>query len=183
MTPLKDRPVLAGLLALVGVGSVVGLLLGLGTLAGTQALGLGGASGDTTATDAQSMYLPKPKRTQAPTGPLITLLPDGSTKKSEPRPSPTQSSPQFEITLSAAQPTVSSMQQIDLSGSYPAGEGAVLQVQRFANGGWMDFPVTVSVSGGAFSTYVQTGQTGVNRFRVVDTNTGKASNEVKITVT
>jgi hypothetical protein len=74
------------------------------------------------------------------------------------------------------------MEQIDLSGVYPGGEGAILQVQRFVAGGWQDFPVTASVSNETFSTYVQTSQTGVNRFRVVDTDTRLESNEVKVTI-
>ena len=65
------------------------------------------------------------------------------------------------------------MGRIDLTGTYPTGEGAVLQVQRATGPGddsWVDFPVTVTVSGGQFSTYVQTGRTGPNRFRVIDTD-------------
>jgi hypothetical protein len=42
--------------------------------------------------------------------------------------------------------------------------------------------VTVSVSNQTFSTYVQTSQAGVNRFRVVDTDTHLASNEVRVTI-
>ena len=52
------------------------------------------------------------------------------------------------------------MEQIDLTGVYPGGEGAILQVQRFEGGKWEDFPVTASVSNETFSTYVQTSQTG-----------------------
>ena len=65
------------------------------------------------------------------------------------------------------------MQQIDLTGTYQAGEGAILQVQRMENGAWSDFPVTMSVSGGTFATYVQTSRTGPNEFRVVDTDSGR----------
>ena len=57
----------------------------------------------------------------------------------------------------------------------------MLRVQRFT-GGWQDFPVTASVSDSTFSTYVQSSQTGVNRFRVIDTDTGKTSNEVRVRV-
>ena len=74
------------------------------------------------------------------------------------------------------------MQQIDLTGTYQAGEGAILQVQRFEDGAWVDFPVTVSVSGGTFATYVLTGRTGPNQFRVVDTDSEAVSNEVTVTV-
>jgi hypothetical protein len=74
------------------------------------------------------------------------------------------------------------MQQIDLTGVYPGGEGAILQVQKFSGGGWQDFPVTAVVSNETFATYVQTSFQGVNRFRVLDGDTGEASNEVKVTV-
>ena len=74
------------------------------------------------------------------------------------------------------------MEKIDLTGVYPRGEGSVLQVQRFTDGSWRDFPVTVSVSDETFTTYVQTSQGGVNRFRVVDTDSGLESNEVRITI-
>ena len=42
--------------------------------------------------------------------------------------------------------------------------------------------MTVSVSDETFTTYVQTSQAGPNRFRVVDTDTGLQSNEVRVTV-
>ena len=80
------------------------------------------------------------------------------------------------------QQSVSPMQQIDLTGTYQGGEGAILQVQRLEDGAWSDFPVTTSVSGGTFGTIVQTGQIGPNQFRVIDTDTEAISNEVTVTV-
>jgi hypothetical protein len=76
------------------------------------------------------------------------------------------------------------MGRIDLTGSYPTGEGAILQVQRATGPGdsWVDFPVTVTVSGGQFSTYVQTGRSGPNRFRVIDTDSAAVSNEVSVSI-
>jgi hypothetical protein len=74
------------------------------------------------------------------------------------------------------------MERIDLTGTYPGGEGAILQVERYIDGAWSDFSVTAAVSNETFSTYVQTGQTGVNKFRVRDTDTGKLSNAVTVTV-
>jgi hypothetical protein len=60
----------------------------------------------------------------------------------------------------------------------------VLQVQRATVPGdsWVDIPVTVTVSGGTFSTYVQTGRAGPNRFRVIDTDKEQTSNEVTVTI-
>ena len=75
------------------------------------------------------------------------------------------------------------MEQIDLTGIYPGGEGAILRVERFTGGQWVDFAqITANVSNETFSTYIQTGQSGMNKFRVVDTDTDLASNAVKVTV-
>ena len=89
-----------------------------------------------------------------------------------------------DVTLQAGETQVGPMGRIDLTGTYQTGEGAVLQVQRATGPGdsWVDFPVTATVSGGTFSTYVQTGRTGPNRFRVIDTDTDLVSNEVTITI-
>jgi hypothetical protein len=172
----ENRPVLTGLVALVGVAVVIGLLGGLAVLVGVKAAGIG----DTTeATDDPSssatFRLPKPTETSTETTP----------EETEPGPGAETSSaeaPAEGISLTATQQSVSPMQQIDLTGTYQAGEGAILQVQRMENGAWSDFPVTMSVSGGTFATYVQTSRTGPNQFRVVDTDSDVVSNEVTITV-
>ena len=72
-------------------------------------------------------------------------------------------------------------ERINLTGVYQGGEGARLQVQRFENG-WVDFPVSTSVSGGSFTTYIYTGRSGPNRFRVIDKEADKASNPVRVSV-
>ena len=74
------------------------------------------------------------------------------------------------------------METFDLTGVYPGGEGSILQVQRFTGGSWRDFPVTASVSDETFQTSVATSYSGPNRFRVVDTDTGLESNEVRVTI-
>jgi hypothetical protein len=185
----QEHPVLAGLLALVGVGLVVGMVLGFGALAATQVLGLGEGSDTANTTARQSMYLPRPQKTKVPKGPLITLEPGAGgseTPSAEPsrKPSKTKTkAPRQPITLSAGQTAVGPMEQIDLTGVYPRGEGAILRVERFDSGRWDDFAqITVLVSGQTFSTYVQTSQPGVNRFRVVDTDTGASSNPVRVTI-
>jgi hypothetical protein len=173
----KDRPVLTGLVALALVSLVIGLLAGLAMLVGVKTLGLGGDSGGGSgdAGSGSSLYLPKP--TDTPT----TSTPDETTESS-PDTSESPETPAAAITLTAAQATVSPMQQIDLAGTYPTGEGAILQVQRLEGGEWSDFPVTASVSGQSFGTYVQTSRPGPNKFRVIDTDTQTTSNEVTVTV-
>ncbi len=183
----EDHPVLTGFIALVAVGLVVGLVLGGVALGATRVLGVGGEDTTSTASDDTDFFLPKPSPTDGPSGPLITLAPEegGASESASTRPEPEQTEEtedaEGEITLSAGQTTVGVMQNIDLTGVYPGGEGAVLQVQKFS-GGWQDFPVTAVVSNETFATYVQTSSQGVNRFRVVDSETGAASNEIKVTV-
>lgn len=186
-TPLRERPVLAGLLALGGVALVVGLLAGVGVLVVSSSLGLGGdepAASDPATAGGATMVLPEPTDTIRPTGPQITLsgVPTPTTTAT-PSVQPTESeTPEDEIVLQASPAQVAPMQQINLTGSYPTGEGAILQVQRFENGSWNDFPVSVAVSGGGYRTYVMTGQGGENRFRVRDSDSDLASNEVTVTV-
>jgi len=182
----NDHPVAYGLLALIGVGVVVGLIAGLGALAGARVVGVGDESTETSSGGEASMYLPKPERTKPAAGPEITLRPgqESAPTNTEPSQPKTSKKPKKVISLSAAQAQVAPMEQIDLSGTYPGGEGAILQVQRFEGGQWQDFPASpVSVSDQTFSTYVLTGIPGQQRFRMIDTGSGKTSNEVKVTVT
>lgn len=194
-TPLGERPVLAGFVALLGVAVVVGLLGGTVLLSGTKILGLGGSggSGDGPGSGAQeTLFIPEPEKTEQPTGPRITLDvdptpsagtdPEDGDSEAEAKEKEKKRKERQNISLSSAQSAVAAMQRIDLSGSHPSGDGAILQVQRLENGTWADFPVTVSVSGGTFSTYVMTGRPGETKFRVVDTDTGKKSNPVTVTI-
>jgi hypothetical protein len=186
----EEHPVAAGLIALAGVGLAVGLVIGIVVLVATRMMGLGGENASAQTTSQESLYLPKPEKTTGPSGPLITLSPGESespteqSSQGEPQhsKSPKPAKAKKEISLSASQTSVEPMDQIDLTGVYPGGEGAILQVQRFTSGSWQAFPVTVSVSDETFATYVQTSQSGVNRFRVTDTDSGLTSNEVKITI-
>lgn len=183
----REHPVAYGLLALVGVAVVVGLIVGLAALAGARVFGVGEPETASTGGGEASMYLPKPEPTKPDNDPQLTLRPGEeappSAEESDPEDSKSTAKPAKAISLSASQTSVAPMQQIDLTGIFPGGEGAILQVQRFENGAWVDFPASpVSVSNQTFSTYVQTGQPGVQRFRMLDTGTGKTSNEVKVTV-
>jgi hypothetical protein len=177
------HPVVAGLVALVGVGVVVGLLVSGGALAATSVLGLGDSGGGSTSSAAESMYMPKPSDSVSASGPLVTLAPDATTSAPVSESPSASESPASAITLSSAQVSVSPMQEIALSGTYATGEGAVVQVQRLEEGQWVDFSsVDAVVSGGTFSTYVLTARTGINKFRVRDTDTDEVSNAVRVRV-
>ena len=180
--PSEEHPIIAGLVALVGVGLVVGLVIGLVVLAGTKVLGIGGDDGDSAADSKASLYLPTPSKTEAASGPEITLAP-GETESASEEPSETPSkSAEPKITLSASVVDVGPMEQFQLTGVYPKGEGAILTVERFEGGAWAVFPATGSVSGETFQIPVQTSKAGVNRFRVVDSDSGLKSDVVRVTV-
>jgi hypothetical protein len=176
----EGHPILSGLVALVGVGVVVGLLVSGAALVGSSVLGLGDDGDGGTASSQQSMYLPKPSATESQSGPQITLAPG---EESPTAAATSQAPPEFPISLSASVTEVGPMEEIYLTGVYPQGEGAVVQVQRLENGKWEDFAtVDAVVSGETFSTYVQTAQLGVNKFRVRDTDGPEVSNEVQVKV-
>ena len=180
MSEDEGHPIISGLVALVGVGVVVGLLVSGAALAGSSMLGLGDDGDDGTASSQQSMYLPKPSATESTSGPQITLQPGQETPSTAPS---SEVPPEFPISLSASVTEVGQMEEIYLTGVYPGGEGAVVQVQRLENGKWEDFAtVDAVVSGETFSTYVQTAQVGVNKFRVRNTDGPEVSNEVRVKV-
>ncbi|WP_436697815.1 hypothetical protein [Nocardioides sp. BYT-33-1] len=192
--PPAERPVLNGLVALLAVALGVGLILAVVALLGTKVLGLGGDDGDAAgdSTARQSMYLPTPVETDEATGPLVTLHtedPDEPTDAESvvPEDEPTteltsETAAAGEISLQAVATAVASGERIYFSGVYPGGEGAILWVQRFENGDWADFPASVGVTNGTFSSYIFTGVSGVNRFRVIDRDSGTVSNEISVTV-
>ena len=179
MTEHKEHPVLWGLGAMVVVAAAVGVLIGIGALGVTRVLGLsGGGSGSGTSAGA-TMVIPSPSETRSSESESDS---PEATKTPEPGQQSSSTAETKPITLQSAQSAVAPMQQIDLSGSYPGGDGAILQVQRFEGGSWVDFPVTMSVTGDSFDTFILTGHTGVNRIRVIDTTNGDKSNEIKVTV-
>lgn len=184
--PGSERPqraVLAGLVALVGVALAVGLILAGAALVGSRMLGLSGdddAAGEST--EQETLYLPPPEKTGSD-GPEVTLDTDDpeETSGSDPEESESEDAGKA-ITLSSGQTEVENFGRIDLTGTYPKGEGAILQVQRLDGRNWTDFPITVSVTDGTFATYIQTGVSGLNKFRMLDKSTGEASNVVNVRV-
>ena len=74
------------------------------------------------------------------------------------------------------------MEEIYLTGVYPGGEGAVVQVQRFENGKWEDFPVDAVSAARRSRPTCRPRRLGVNKFRVRDTSGPEVSNEVKVKI-
>ena len=115
-----------------------------------------------------------PSGQRSPTGGQST----SPTKTRSPKPPQNRA-----ITLTASPLQVPAYGQITLTGSYATTDGTTLQVQRQEAGGvWADFPVNPTVTGGTYSTYIETGRTGTNRIRIIDPATGATSNVVTVDV-
>lgn len=180
----ENRPVIAGLIALVGVALAVGLVAAVALVGGAHLLGLGGGHAAAVGGNVgATLDVPKPQKTHPANGPSITLGTSPTSSSTGDTTSPTIQKPKKQISLQAGETSVSPMGRIDLSGTYPGGEGAVLNVQKFSNGSWQDFySISATVTNGSFQTYIQTGTPGVNRFRVIDSDTQRHSNEVKVQI-
>jgi hypothetical protein len=184
-----ENPVASGLIALVAVAVVVGLLAGIGALAGTRLLGIGDNGGSSVGdpNGGRSLYLPDPIRTRDSGGPLVTLIPSETATTTAPNdyytetPVETETAQESAISLTVGSTSVEDNEELMLSGTYVGGEGAVLDILYNVNRtGWEEFPLDTNVSGGIFQTYVQTYKTGVIQWRVKDSSTGKVSNVVSV---
>jgi hypothetical protein len=181
-TPRSGHPIFSGLIALVTVAVVVGLFLGLGAIVASRVLGFGGSDPGSTATEGESMFLPEPQpTTPAEVGTDSQPDDEESTPPAESA-SDKPNKPVKPIRLTAAPQNVATFERVNLTGSYPSGDGAILQVERRLEGAWEQFDATISVNGDRFASYVETGRQGKNEFRVVDTDNGKTSNVVAVTV-
>ncbi len=169
---------------LIGVGSLFGVALLIGGVVSAVALGAAGVVGlgdsGTGPSEEPSLYIPSTSPTTSGSAqPEASPTPSGAPSK--PATKTKKPETKTRIILSARPGSVGTYDRIDLTGRYPGGNGASVRVQRF-EGRWVSFPTSASVRGGTFSTHVASGQTGKNRFRVVDPATGKRSNPVAVTV-
>jgi hypothetical protein len=179
------RQLVMGLAALVAVALVIGGVVSVVALGAVKVSGLDDSAPKATA--KPSLYIPSGTPTTgleggaSPTGvPSGSASPDDSGSTSD---SPSLTPKPKAISLQATPRKVAPGQRVTLSGVYAKHEGATLRVQRSEpGGGWVDFPVTMGVVGGQFTTYVTTSRPGVNRFRVADPAAGKVSNAVRVTI-
>jgi hypothetical protein len=67
-------------------------------------------------------------------------------------------------------------QPVRIQGMYRGGANTFLRMQRWEKGKWLDFPIpTKTDHSGQFITYVELGQSGPYRLRVLDPNSGVTS--------
>jgi hypothetical protein len=162
------------------------LVVALGTLVMVKALGLdekGRGGGTTTAvltpqpvTPLPTTALPVPGQSNTPRGADTKAA--GSHRHHPKKPARAHG---FHLSVTPA--SVAPMQRINLTGTYPGHDNMSVEVQRFEGGQWTSFAgVAASVHVGTFQTYVMTGRSGVNRFRMFDPSSGRASNPVTVTI-
>ncbi|MGI8433429.1 MAG: hypothetical protein ACR2LE_01600 [Nocardioidaceae bacterium] len=167
---------------LVGVGVLLVVAAGIGGLIGLVGIKAADFAGITSEpTHArETMVL-------GPGGPSTrpSPSPSPSPTRHSPRtsaPATTSHPPERSITLKAAPTSAATYERVTLSGTCPAAACSTLQVQRKEGNVWVDFPTQASGTDGNFSTYIQTGHTGDNLFRVQETSTGKVSPPVTVTI-
>src|SRR4051812_38677163 len=176
------RTLLMALGAMAGVALVVGVVVGLVVMAVVKLSGVGEAT-KAAEQAPESLYLPQYQPTKSPQDDGLDLPEPGTSPSSSPSTSPSTPTPSPDrIKLFVAPQKVAPGQRIDFSGVYQAGEGVSLQIQRKENGVWSDFPVTATVRGGTFETWIQTTHTGRVPYRVYDGQAGRASNVVVLTI-
>lgn len=179
------RQLLVGVVAIAVVALVLGGVVSVIALGAARVTGIDSAQSRATA--KPSLYIPSGRPTvgldtyPAPSGRPSGDSSGGASQSASPSESSSPKKPE-PISLQVFPPQVSGGQRINLTGTYQSGEGSRLQVQRFENGGWTGFPVTVAVSGGQFTTYVTTSHSGVNRFRLLDPVSQRHSNPVRVSV-
>jgi len=178
------RALTSALAAMGAVAAVVGLVIGAAVLGVFRMTGVGEAQARTEAAP-ETLKLPRYRPTERADEQwpgLGRYTPPPTPEIDLPSVEPSASQSPTAITLFVEPRQVSPGQQINFNGVYPNGDGAVLQVQRNEGGTWTDFPVTATVRGGSFRTYILTTRVGVARFRVLDTGSARASNPVTVTI-
>jgi serine/threonine protein kinase len=86
---------------------------------------------------------------------------------------------QLENPADAAKP----FQTVEIQGTYRGGADTSLRVQRWEGGQWLDFPLpTVTDQAGQFTAYVELGQPGRYRLRLLDPDSGVTSTPSELVI-
>ena len=79
--------------------------------------------------------------------------------------------------------TARPFETVRIQGTYHGGADTFLQVQRSEGGKWLDFPVpTKTDQSGRFTAYVEFGQPGRYRLRLLDPGSGVTSKPFVIVI-
>jgi hypothetical protein len=108
---------------------------------------------------------------------IQSVTPSGVSLGAAPSSEPRSSSAEGEvIQLADVVDSARPFQPVRIQGKYRGGADTVLSVQRWEGGKWLAFPLpTKTDQSGQFSTYVELGQPGSYRLRVLDPDSGVTS--------
>jgi hypothetical protein len=173
----RSAQVRSVLVKALGVLVVIGVLIFLGTTIMVRALGL----------DEGSDPGPVGAQADEPTNPLPTTALPVPGEEDEPSDEPTEeetpdAGKKGKIELSISPVLARPMERVNLTGTYKGADNQQLEVQRFEDGQWRDFGVQATVRVGTYETYIMTGRTGENRFRMFDPKTQEGSNVILVTI-
>jgi hypothetical protein len=173
------KQLLVGLGVLVIVALLIGGVVGVIAIKAADVAGIDGST--STKKDDERVTFPTftPTSSDETSSSSTPSGPTGSTP-----PTTSAQPPQSGIKLTASPSQAGTYQRVNLTGTYAgAAPGTSLQVQRRQGTTWTNFStVTASVNAGQFSTWIETGQPGPNRFRMFDAGAGKASNIVVVQI-
>jgi hypothetical protein len=171
----RSGQVRGALLKALAVVAVIAVLIALGTTVMVRALGL----------DESDSAGPVGGSSPGESKPLPTTalpVPGEKTDKPDSSVSPSPNGAEGDIELRVSPMTARPMERVNFTGTYQGADNTQLQVQRFDTGKWSDFGVTATVRVGTFTTYIMTGRSGENRFRVYDPQAQKGSNVLMVTI-
>jgi hypothetical protein len=174
----RSAQVRGALLKALAVVAVIGVVVAIGTTVVVHALGLNDSEspGPVGAGPAEPN---KPLPTKA----LKVPGEDKDTESAEPSQSASpDAGKKGKIGLEISPVKAKAMERVNLTGTYKGADNVALQVQRFEEGKWSDFGVDATVRVGTYATYVQTGRSGEQRFRMYDPQAREGSNVVLVTI-
>lgn len=200
------RQLVLGVSMLVVIGLLVGGIVAFVSLKAADVAGITDDDPDSTAATSAPASTPSaPPASTTPTEPTSSTTPttptttsttpaptvttttvtettsapttSSSTTRSEPS-TPTDTDGGF--TMSASRSSAGSYQRVQLTGRF-TGSGSLTLQRRVDGGAWEDFPAEVARSGPRFTTYIESGRSGLNEFRVV-ARAGLASPVVSVRI-
>lgn len=183
----RNRAILFGLVTLVVLGIVIGLSVGIIGYRAVDSTGIddvrapNNPAGPTD--DPIEDFTAGPTPTEDTFEPTTPSEPSETTEPTPTEPSKTRDP--REPTLDASPSTAGDMEQVTLSGRFPGmGAGVTLAVERREGGSWASFAdvTTTTDQGGTFSTWIMTGQSGRNFFRLT-TSDGESTPAVVVQIT
>jgi hypothetical protein len=175
-----QRQLLIGLVVLVAVGALIGGIVAVVSITAADLAGIDDTPASTGPVGGPIRRETDPAPTDTPTATPSPTAPTTSSSTTAPTTTPPADTG---IRLVASPRSVDTYERINLTGTYEGPSGTVLRVQRKQGTSWSDFAdVMATVNGGSFATYVETGQSGMNLFRVIAVGRDDTSNIVRVQV-